>query len=124
MITLALPFPVSVNAIWRSGRNPKTGKICTYKQKRYVGWSKAAEGFFYEQHANRFPKITGHFRAHIVLSDKHRGNRDADNFAKAPLDFLQHAGLITNDKLCDRTTVEWGHVEAPAGCIVTLSPVE
>ncbi len=124
MITLALPFPVSTNAIWRSGRNPKTGKVCVFRQKRYLGWAKAAEGFFYEQQGNRLPKIHGHFRAHIVLSDKHRGNRDADNFCKSPLDFLQRVGLVTNDKLCDRTTVEWGHVEAPAGCIVTLSPVE
>jgi Holliday junction resolvase RusA-like endonuclease len=124
MITLALPFPVSTNAIWRSGRNPKTGKVCVYRQKRYLSWRNAATGFFYEQGGNRLPKITGHFRTHIVLSDRHRRGHDSDNFTKGVLDFCQHAGLIANDKFSDRTTVEWGHVEAPAGCIVTLSPVE
>lgn len=121
MITLHLPFPVSTNAIWRSGRNPKTGKVCTFRQKRYLSWVKAAEGYFYEQHGNRMPKITGNFRASIVLSSARRASKDADNFTKSPLDFLQRVGLIANDKFCDGLTVEWG--TAPMGCLVTLTPV-
>ncbi|MEN6549138.1 MAG: hypothetical protein ABFE07_24090 [Armatimonadia bacterium] len=124
MITLALPFPVSTNRIWRIGRSRKTGKLKNYRQERYVSWERAADGFFVEQRGSRLPKISGKFCAHVVLSERRRANRDADNFVKCVLDFCQRVELIADDNLCNRLLVEWGHVEAPAGCIVTLSPVE
>lgn len=120
MITLALPMPPSVNRIWRPVY--ANGKAKFVKRDRYLTWRQAAHGYYLEQGGHRQPKITGHFHAHIVLDASKRGVSDADNRAKPVLDALQTFGAITNDKHCDRLTVEWG--TAPAGCIVTLSPVE
>ncbi len=122
MITLALPMPPSVNRIWRIAYDRHGGRQRMIKSDRYSTWQQSAHGYYLEQGVHKLPKITGHFQAHIVLDASKRRNSDADNRTKAVLDALQRFGLITDDKFCDRLTVEWG--SAPAGCIVTLSPVE
>jgi len=119
MITIALPMPPSVNRMYRVVYGPSRRVI---KSERYKTWERAAHGYYLEQGAHRMPKIQGHFRAHITLDESKRGRSDADNRAKATLDALQTFGLIANDKYCDEVTIGWGR--APAGCIVTLSPVE
>lgn len=120
MITLSLPMPPSMNKLWRPVY--AGGKSKMVRRERYVTWRNAAHGYYLEQGGHRLPKITGHFRAHIVLNEAKRGNSDADNRTKPVLDLLQHVQLIANDKFCDRLTVEWG--SAPAGCTVTITPVE
>lgn len=127
MITLQLPIPPSVNSIWRPVWNKKTGKPDFAKRERYATWQMSALSYFLEQSAHRLPKITGHFRARVVLDERKRGLSDVDNRHKALLDFLQRPdpkkrfdGLISSDRYCDGLTVEWG--EAPLGCTITLIP--
>ena len=122
MITLSLPMPPSVNRIWRIAYDRHGGKRRMIKSDRYATWQQSAHGYYLQQGGHRQEKIPGHFEAHIVLDASRRRNSDADNRTKVVLDALQRFGLITDDKFCDRLTVEWGH--APLGCIVTVSPVE
>lgn len=115
-ITINLPIPPSVNELWRvRGGQPK----CT---ERYKIWQQAAHGHFLEQGGHRLPKIKGHFTLSAVFDEKRRGNSDLDNRMKALLDYLQKgAGVIENDRLCDRISIAWG--DAPMGCAVTLQGV-
>lgn len=99
MITeINLPFPVSVNAIWRNGRR-------THKSERYKIWRRAAMN---EIQAQRPKKIKGKFKISIDLCRPDKRKRDLDNYAKAILDVLEHMNVIENDSLCDGLFMTWG----------------
>lgn len=115
MISLALPFPPSVNAIWRSKRG-QNGKPSFFLDPKYAAWKRACDG---ELMAIRpRPKLEGRFHATLILNEQKRANRDADNFGKAPMDFLQRAGVIEDDKLADSVHIRWGY--APEGMRIEL----
>lgn len=112
---LALPMPPSVNAIWRSRRG-HNGKPSFYLDRRYEIWKRACDNLVLAMGKHK-PKVKGRFAVIITLNEaKRRG--DADNRAKATMDFLQRAGVIENDKLADSVTIKWGY--APEGCRVEL----
>lgn len=115
-IVLDLPFPPSVNHIWR--RNGRTGRV--YRSARYLCWIERANATVMA--AKQFPrhKITGRFEAFIQLNEQ-AGTGDADNRVKCVLDWCQRQDVIGNDKDCRRLIVEWAaHNAAPAGCRITL----
>lgn len=115
MALIVLPFPVSVNAIWRhvDGR--------TYRTKEYTDWIKEAHGVYIEQPKASRRKIEGHFTYHVVLDEKRRKhNMDGDNYSsKCVLDFLQTVGLIENDSKADAGSWSWGPTD-PGMCIVSV----
>jgi crossover junction endodeoxyribonuclease RusA len=115
--TLNLPMPPSVNSIWRTGRNRRTGKSVTYLDKKYTAWIVEADAMLLAQ--KPLPKITGHFTAILTL-DQNRRRGDADNRVKGVLDLLQRVGIIENDRFADRITVQWGEAD---GCSVQLVKV-
>lgn len=116
-MTLDLPFPPSLNSIWRSRRGHKTGKPAFYLDGAYKAWKREADALAMAQ--KPLPRVPGAFAATVVLSaGKRRSNTDADNRVKVVLDWLQRAGCIDNDSKAERITVQWG--EAPEGCRVTL----
>jgi Holliday junction resolvase RusA-like endonuclease len=111
VIELALPLPPSVNALWRSAR----GRV--FKSARYKDWIAQADNWFVHAKYRKRGSITGPFTAHIVL-DRSRRRGDCDNRVKPVLDILQSWGVIENDKLAEKVSVEWG--VAPLGCRVTI----
>lgn len=113
MIVLSLPFPISANALTGKGR----GRV--FRSKEYNAWIKEADGCFLQQKRGLTP-IKGHYTLVLTL-DATRRKGDADNFIKGVSDALQRFGLIENDKLCDRVTVQWGDVE---GCSVVILPAQ
>lgn len=108
MVTLELPYPPSVNSIWRfSGRN-------AYAAKEYKSWQKAADGAYTVQKSQKTvgSPIKGAFEVHMTFSqDRRRWNTDLDNRIKVTLDALQRFGLIENDSKCQKLTAAWGPVE-------------
>lgn len=113
-ITLDLPFPPSVNHIW------KRSKLGVHRSAKYLRWMKNADMMVMA--AKQYPrrKIEGLFEAHIWL-DEDAGDGDCDNRVKVCLDWLQSRDVVVNDKNCRRLTVEWAaHERAPRGCRVTL----
>jgi Holliday junction resolvase RusA-like endonuclease len=111
-IVVDLPFPPSVNQLWRFGR----GNM--YRSKTYLDWLAAADIGVMARRQYPKRKITGWFEAHVVLS-KRPGRNDLDNLAsKAVLDWAQSRDLIRNDSDCQRLIAEWG--DAEHGCRLTL----
>lgn len=112
-IVLDLPYPPSVNAMWRTLR----GRNILSREVRV--WWTLAEGLFYQQkRGTAAHRIAGAFEVEIVLDRKRRRTGDLDNRIKAPLDAAQKFGLIENDRFCERIVAYWG--DADGGCRVTL----
>src|SRR5262249_46327530 len=67
------------------------------------------------------PKITGRFFAEITIDQTRRSrSADVDNRGKAAMDILVRLGIVEDDRLCDRVTIQWGEVPTGAGCLVSL----
>lgn len=122
-VAIDLPFPPSVNRIWRNG---SSGADSVYLAPSYVKWKKAADALLYSSREWRSVKITGRFTAEIfVCPPKGHQRGDLDNRIKAILDYLQHVGIIVDDKYCMRLTIEWvDPARAPEGMRVVVRPCE
>lgn len=117
MITIALPFPPSVNRIWRS-RTGANGKPSFYLDTRYATWKRVCDSEFMALRPK--PKVAGNFGLVLILNEKKRkSNTDADNRMKAVLDWLQRVKVVENDALADAVEVRWGY--APEGCRIEIS---
>lgn len=116
VIAIDLPFPPSVNALWRIGKT-RSGKRFMYRSKPYVSWLRQADGEWMAQKPRGpFKTIDGAFRIQIKLSRPDKRSRDSDNYSKAPQDWLQHAGIIRNDSNSTETRIGWvTDEEAPMG---------
>jgi hypothetical protein len=114
-IILDLPFPISVNCIWRSGRRR------VFRSEEYLAWIQQAEALcVYLGSLRGAQAIVGPFDAEIVLDVNERARAgDLDNRLKVILDFAQRVELIRNDRDLERLTACWG--EAPRGCRLTLA---
>lgn len=123
VIAIDLPFPPSVNALWKMGRNRRTGKRNMYRSKRYVGWLRQADGEWMAQKPRGpFKTIEGPFTVHLNLSRPDKRLRDDHNFLKAPMDWAQHAGIIRNDGDSVKSTTGWVEdCEAPMGARLIIT---
>lgn len=114
MICLRLPFPVSVNAMYRSNR----GKV--HKSAVYMRWIGAANSAYLMQKREAGSPIKGPFSAAIALDRNRKGRSDLDNFVKSILDRAQAFGLIENDKLAEEISVRWETMPPDTGCLLYL----
>ncbi len=113
-IVLDLPFPPSVNHIWRRTKQR------VYRSAKYLRWMTNCD--MAVMAAKQYPrrKITGKFEAHILLNEQ-SGHGDADNRIKVVLDWLQSRDIVAEDKHCRDVRATWvDHDRAPKGCRVTL----
>lgn len=97
--TLSLPFPPSVNRLWRVGKGKRV-----YKDPSYTRWIAQCEA---EIFAQRLTPILGSYRLQIDATRPDKRKRDIDNIIKAVSDVLQHTGIIENDHLCVEVTARW-----------------
>jgi crossover junction endodeoxyribonuclease RusA len=110
-LELSLPFPPSVNSLWRVGRS---GGM--YRSPKYAEWRKSA---LWEVTAQvRTRKIKGEYKltVHVVRPDKR--HRDLDNIIKALSDILESSGVIENDKLCQHLEMKWVKDGPPCRVII------
>lgn len=105
---MALPFPPSVNSLWTP-----TGTGGVRRSSRYASWIRTAGTTLLIQRPGR---IAGPYSLHVILSRRRRV--DMDNTVKALSDLLETHGVIENDRLCNRLTVEWA--EDIDDCRVTV----
>lgn len=117
-VVLDLPFPPSVNAIWRSVSGPRGNVMLS---RAYKEWKKQADLAVIVNKTWRRVCIQGWFEAHIALNADIGKWGDIDNRVKAVMDWAQSRALVTNDKNCRRLIVEWvDHADAPEGARLTL----
>lgn len=112
-----LPFPPSVNRIW------KYTKRTVVRDPAYSAWLRTCDGCVYEQIARPRQKIKAKYDLSVTLDISRFGFVDQDNCLKAINDFLQRAALIENDKNAWRTELRWGPQSfygGTPGCLVTV----
>ena len=99
-IVIDLPFPVSLNKLWRSNR----GRV--HRSKEYTDWIKRADALWLTQKRNAPKEPIVRFNAEISLVPPDNRRRDGDNLAKAALDFLKRIEVIADDSGAVKTTIE------------------
>lgn len=112
IIRLNLPFPPSVNTMWRRGARS------TYLSKTGRRYRKEAIAACQAQYQR--PALTQRLR---VTLDLHRGDRrnyDIDNCVKAVLDSLQHGGVIADDNQVDHLVVRRRGIRKPGEVAISL----
>lgn len=98
MSLFTIPFPPGVNNLFNNGAKGR------YPTDRYKAWRKLAADALKIQK----PKpVEGPFTLSIKLHKPDRRKRDLDGLLKAPLDALVEAGLIQDDSLAMKISLEW-----------------
>lgn len=111
--SLGLPYPPSVNRIWRS--------LAIKGQTRVLV---SREGREYREAVRRsllpgYKPMHGRLAVQLVAIPPDRRRRDIDNLAKALLDALTHVGIWADDSQVDRLTIvrEDPHQDFPQGFV-------
>jgi len=108
MTSLVLTLPPSTNNLFIN--IPGKGRI---KSKGYKSWIKSAGWELVLQHPR---SVAGAYRLHIIVP--HNAQPDIDNLIKPISDLLQTHGVIENDRLAKRVTIE--RAGAATGALVTV----
>ena len=113
MITLKLPYPVSVNAYWLA-----SGK------RRYI----SKRGVEFKARVKEIWEASGHegfgdakVQLEVELYPRDSRLMDIDNMLKCLGDSLQDAGAFTDDQQVWKITVERKEKIKNGGCQVTIS---
>ena len=95
VMMLNLPFPPSVNGYWRTVRIGKSNRtMISEKGRQYRTRVLESLGFAKST-------FTGRLRLTVEMYPPDRRKRDLDNFLKASLDALTHAGIYQDDSQID-----------------------
>ena len=108
---VVLPWPPTVNSIWRRGQGR------TYRRPSYMAWREAAEAALYGLAAEE--PYAGRVSVECRLYAPSRRVYDVDNRAKAICDILEGT-LLVNDSQIDRLVMRRGHHHKPAGAVWVL----
>ena len=112
MLKIILPFPPSVNRLWRISK----GGGGMHRSEKYTDWRNHALWALVGQCKGK--RIEGPYTMILeaVRPDKRR--RDLGNLEKAVSDILQDAKLIDGDHLCEEMTLRW--VDKGPECLIIL----
>jgi len=114
MIKFEIPFPISMNRLWRA---TKGGGV--YRSPEYTKWKQQACWAIIAQRGGH--KILGPFKLTMLVVQPDKRHRDLDNTLKATLDALAGAGVIANDRHCRWIEARW--VEDGAPCTIILEQI-
>jgi crossover junction endodeoxyribonuclease RusA len=105
-----LPYPPSVNTLWRHSGNR------TYKTKRYTDWIEDAGRHLAQQEK---PETIAHpVKVEMAIGRPDKRRRDIDNLTKGVLDILVHHKILEDDHWVHHLDVYWsGQV---VGCQVII----
>ena len=115
MISIALPFPPSVNRLWRA---TKGGGV--YRSPKYTEWRTRA---LWEAMAQaKRQKIDGPYKLTVLAVRPDKRKRDLDNLLKAISDCLVSAKVIESDHLCEWIEARW--VKEGPECLVIIESLD
>jgi crossover junction endodeoxyribonuclease RusA len=110
-----LPLPPSVNRLWRNIGNRT---ILSREARVYRQTVKSI------LQCERIETLVGPIAVDILVFPPDRRRRDIDNFPKALLDSLQHAGVFVDDSQIERMSIERREVIPNGRVIVKVEPIE
>lgn len=120
---LDLPYPPSINRIWRSNPRASTNGKQVYIAPAYRDWKNQASLALLQKRGWMMRRIKGPFSVDLALCPpKGHPRGDLDNRIKAVLDFLQNATVIENDRNCQFICAYWASWLPPVECRVTVKP--
>lgn len=113
MVEIVIPRPPSVNRLWRMGN----GRM--YRSAEYMNWLNKCMLLAKEK---KIPTVLGKYKIMVRIFRPDKRRRDLDNIStKAIQDFLQHAGIIQDDCLCEALYCKW--VETGPEVRINIYPV-
>lgn len=120
MLELQLPFPPTVNTMWRRGQRS------TYLSERGRKYRADAVASVLEQFPDRplVDSLDSRLAVSITLYPPDRRQRDLDNYPKAILDTLTHAGVWVDDSQIDKLTVARGERVKHGRADVTIEVIK
>lgn len=112
---VTLEYPPSANRLWRNVKG-RTLKSLEYRNwLAHMAWHCAAQGE---------TPLDGPFSVHIMVNRPDNRARDIDNLCKPILDAVAASGLIENDSLCQKLTIEWVRGQDKAVKVFLVSTLE
>ena len=117
MIALSLPYPPSANHLWRNVGDK------TLLSEPYRKWRALAFSEISEQGAGwlRRNKIAGPYQMVLLFDRPDRRRRDLGNLEKPVSDALVAAGVVEDDKHCQRMTLAWSQRAPGKGAKVHIT---
>ncbi len=112
MITLKLPIPPSVNALY-------SGNHRRFKSKRYKAWIAEAEDAI---QGEKFTMMSGNIEVTYRICSPDNRRRDLENYSKALSDFLVDHKIIEDDSNIQRLVMEWADDITPGLSEITIRP--
>jgi crossover junction endodeoxyribonuclease RusA len=118
MLTLTLPYPPSVNRMWRSpSKGPLAGRtLMSEEGRQYRARACAAVG------DRLWQPLKERLRVDIEARMPDKRRRDVDNVPKAVLDALSHAGVWLDDSQIDDLRV-WRSAERTGEVVVRIEVI-
>lgn len=113
MTRIELPFPPSVNNLYI---NTTRGRM---KSAGYKMWF--AEASLRVKDSHRLG--LGHYSISICCRRPDQRKRDLANLEKAVSDLLVEHGVVQDDSLCERLTMQWDDT-MPEECVVVVQAVD
>lgn len=113
MIRIELPYPPTANNLFI---NTTRGRI---KAPGYKAWFAKASINIKDKHRQSL----GPYSLSICARRPDKRKRDLANLEKAVSDLLVEHGVVQDDSLCERLTMQWDD-QLPADCVVLVQPFE
>lgn len=111
---ISIPMPPSTNKLWRA-----VGRGNVIRSQAYRRWLRECDGYCLANGWHKTP-ISGPYEISMTF-DRNACGQGADlgNREKPVSDWLQHAGIIQDDKLAQRIELKWAATES--GCRIEVT---
>lgn len=113
MLRLTLPYPPSANNLFRNAGKRRV------KTAEYAAWQTLAGMCIRDSHRLALDS----YSISICVRRPDRRRRDLANLEKAVSDLLVAHGVVKDDSLCERITMQWD-AGLEAECVVIVQPFE